>query len=94
MISQSRSFQVGHNYIASCLHEKQRWVKIWKVKIKNQMQNLKSYDYALLNYLPRTEIVSLLFQVFRPSLEGFQEEMLLLNPKLWALLTEFPGESL
>lgn len=64
------------------------------MKIKNQMQNLKSYDYALLNYLPKTEIVSLLFQVFRPSLEGFQEEMLLLNPKLWALLTEFPGESL
>lgn len=32
---------------------------------------------------------SLLLEFFKSGLEGFQEEMLLLNPKLWALLTEF-----
>lgn len=92
--SQPSCFQVGHNYIASCLHEKQHKVKIWKLKIKNKMQNLKSYDSAPLSYLSRAAVDSLIFKVFKSSLEGFQKEILLLKPKFWALLTEFLGESL
>lgn len=93
--SQPRSFQVGHNYFAMCLHEKRRrWIKIWKLKIKNKMQSIKSYDNAPLNNLSRTAVGSLLFQVFKSSLEDFREEMHLLNPQLWVLLTGFLGEGL
>lgn len=88
-ILQSRSFQVGHNYIAKCLLEKQWWVIIWKLKIKSKRKNHKSYDNMLLNNLFGAAMDSLLLKFFKSGLEGFQEEIISLNPKLWALLTEF-----
>lgn len=73
----------------SCLLEKQWWVIIWKLKIKNKRQNLRSYDNIPLNNLSGAAMDCLLLKFFKSGLEGFQEKMLSLNPKLHALLTEF-----
>lgn len=62
---------------------------MWKQKIKNKRQNLNSYDNIPLDNLSGAAMDSLLLKFFKSGLEGFQEEMFSLNPKLWALLTEF-----